>query len=215
MARPPSKESHQAIIGAFIKLIERKSIDDITTDAVAKAAGASKSTLYKHWADKEALLVEVIACLISTMPVANSGDFRADAVQVLTNMFVESKEGSLGGRIWPKLFGYIATHPELCMAIKQGLLKHAPQHSLVPIIQSAIAAGEFRPDLDLELALDLLAGPMMHHRFLYGRVQAPTVERVVAAVWPMLQSPRRGAGISPAPKATPAPKARSGRGRRH
>jgi AcrR family transcriptional regulator len=215
MARPPSQASHQAIIGAFIKLIERDSIDTITTDAIAKAAGASKSTLYKHWADKEALLVEVIACLISTMPVANSGNFQADAVQVLTNMFVEHRDGSLGGRIWPKLFGYTATHPEMCMAIKQGLLKHAPQHSLVPIIQAAIAAGEFRPDLDLELALDLLAGPMMHHRFLYGRVQAPTVARVVAAVWPMLQSPGRRAAIPASPPAGPAPKAApAGRRRR-
>jgi AcrR family transcriptional regulator len=188
MARTPSQASHEAIITAFIKLMERQAIDDITTDAIARAAGASKSTLYKHWADKEALLVEVIARLIATQPVANSGDFRADAAQILRNMFVEDKRGPLG-RIWPKIFAYTATHPEFCGAVHRGILEQAPKHTLVAILRAAVEAGELRRDLEIEFALDLLAGPMMHHRFLCGAVPETMAEKVVAAVWPFLPAP--------------------------
>jgi len=189
MARPPSQASHQAIIGAFMELIERHAIDDITTDAIAKAAGASKSTLYKHWADKDALLAEVTARLIATMPGANSGDARTDATQVLRNMFVEDQQGRLG-RIWPKIFGYTACHPEFCAELKRGIDAHAPKHSLFSILREAVATGELRADLSIELGLDLLAGPLMHHRFLHGSVPPELPEQLVAIIWPMLQAKR-------------------------
>jgi AcrR family transcriptional regulator len=197
MARPPSQASHQAIICAFVGLIEHQAIDDITTDAIAKAAGASKSTLYKHWPDKDALLAEVAARLIATMPVANSGHHQADAAQVLRNMFVEEKQGDLG-RIWPKIFGYTACHPEFCAELKRGIDEHAPKHSLFSILREAVASGELRPDLEIDLALDLLAGPLMHHRFLHGSVPPGLPAQVVASVWPLLQGPRRPAPRAPA-----------------
>jgi AcrR family transcriptional regulator len=190
MARPPSQASHQAIICAFVALIERQAIDDITTDAIAKAAGSSKSTLYKHWADKDALLAEVTARLIATMPVANSGDPQADATQVLRNMFVEDRNGHLG-KIWPKIFGYTACHPEFCAELKRGIEEHTPKHSLVSILREAIASGELREEVEIEFALDLLAGPLMHHRFLHGSVPPELPGQVVATVWPLLQGKRR------------------------
>jgi AcrR family transcriptional regulator len=197
MARPPSQASHQAIICAFVGLIEHQAIDDITTDAIAKAAGASKSTLYKHWPDKDALLAEVTARLIATMPVANSGHYQTDLTQVLRNMFVEDQHGHLG-RIWPKIFGYTACHPEFCAELKRGIDEHAPKHSLVSILRDAVASGELRRDLDLEFVLDLMAGPLMHHRFLHGSVPPRLPAEVVASVWPQLQAKRRPARRAPA-----------------
>jgi AcrR family transcriptional regulator len=186
MARTPSKAAHESILNAFVRLMEQHPIDDITTEAVAQAAGASKSTLYKHWPDKEQLLIEAVTRLIAAQPVANSGDYRADTVHILRNIFVPGKRGAFG-RTWPKIFSYSITHPEFCAAIHQGLLEASPKHTLVGIIREASAAGELRSDLDEEFALDLLAGPLMHHRFLHGSVPARLPEQVVTAVWPALQ----------------------------
>jgi len=186
MARTLSKTAHESILRAFVKLMEQHAIDDITTEAVAQAAGASKSTLYKHWPDKEQLLIEVVTRLLATQPVANSGDFRADTIQILRNIFVQEKRGAFE-KAWPKIFSYSISHPEFCAAIHKGLLDSSPKHTLVGIIRAAAAAGELRADLDPEFALDLLAGPLMHHRFLHGSVPAKLPEQVVQAVWPALK----------------------------
>jgi AcrR family transcriptional regulator len=186
MARTPSKTARRAIINAFIALIGEQHIEDITTDAIAQAAGASKATLYKHWADKDELLVEAIGQLVTELPVADSGDHRADAAQVLRNMFGPDTRRPLS-RIWPKIFGYIANRPEFCKAVNSGLLQRSPRHTLVGIIRDAVAAGELRRDLDIEFALDLLAGPLLHHRLLHGRLAKNLPEKVVAAMWPLLQ----------------------------
>jgi AcrR family transcriptional regulator len=190
MARTPSKASHQAILTAFVKLIECQRIEDITTEDIAQAAGASKSTLYKHWADKDELLIEVIEQLVSTMPAADSGNFQNDAVQVLRNMFVEDKKGPFA-RIWSKLFAYTVGRPDFCAAVNQGLIKHTPKQTLVAIIRAAVEAGEFSAQLDVEFALDLLAGPLLHHRFLHGRVPPEMPAQVVTAIWPVLKAQSR------------------------
>jgi AcrR family transcriptional regulator len=187
MPRALSQTSHQAIIDAFVKLMAVKPINDITTEEIARAAGSSKSTLYSHWADKEALLIEVVAQIVASQPVADSGDFRRDAATVLRNMFVTSKRDRFG-RIWPNIFSFAITHPKFCRAINEELIYRAPKHTLVAILRAAIASGRLRRDLDINFAVDLLAGPLMHHRFLHGRVPATLPESVVAAVWPVLSA---------------------------
>lgn len=187
MPRPLSQASHQAIIDAFVKLMKTRPIENITTEAIARAAGSSKSTLYSHWADKEALLIEVVAQIVAALPAADSGDFPRDTATVLRNMFVPHKRDRYG-QIWPNIFSYAITHPKFCRAINRTLIERAPKHTLVGILRSAVAAGSLRRDLDLNLALDLLAGPLMHRRFLHGAVPQALPETVVAAVWPLLRT---------------------------
>jgi AcrR family transcriptional regulator len=187
MPRPLSQASHQAIIDAFVKLMRARPIENITTEAIARAAGSSKSTLYSHWPDKEALLIEVVAQIVAALPAADAGDFRRDTATVLRNMFVRQKHDRFG-EIWPNIFSYAITHPKFCRAINRALIERAPKHTLVGILRSAVAAGSLRRDLDIDLALDLLAGPLMHHRILHGGVPEALPETVVAAVWPLLQA---------------------------
>ena len=163
MARTRSKAAHQAIIQAFVRLIEQQRIDEITTDAIAQAAGSSKATLYKHWADKDALLAEV-----------------------LLNTFGDDRKKPFN-RIWPKIFGYIANHPEFCATFMCGMLERSPRHTLVGIIRQGVEKGELRKDLDLAFTLDMLAGPLLHHRFLHGSIPKALPGKVVAAVWPLLK----------------------------
>jgi AcrR family transcriptional regulator len=190
MARTLSQESHRAILAAFLKLMERRRIEDITTEAIAREAGASKSTLYKHWPNKDSLLAEVIGKLLARLPAADSGNCREDAVRVLRNMFIPEKEGPFG-RVWPKIFGYAASHPEFCSALNNGLIKSSPRHTLTTILRDAVASGELRANLDVGFAIDLLAGPLLHHRLLHGEVPSNLPEQVVGTFWEVLASRRR------------------------
>jgi AcrR family transcriptional regulator len=185
MARSLSPTAHEAILNAFVRLMEDHAVDDISTDAIAHEAGASKATLYKHWKDKEALLIDVVSRLVASQPVANSGDHRADVLQLLRNVFVPQKRNPYG-RAWPTIFSYSFTHPEFCAAVNKALSTQSPKHTIMGIVKAASEAGVLRKDLDPEFALDLLAGPLMHHRFLHGTVPGKLPEQVVRAVWPTL-----------------------------
>jgi AcrR family transcriptional regulator len=60
--RPPSEAaaSHHAIMDAVYALLQKKSIRDLTMEAVARRAKVGKPTLYKWWPTKAALVLAML-----------------------------------------------------------------------------------------------------------------------------------------------------------
>ena len=77
-----------------------------------RRSGVSKATIYKHWADKDALLLEVLADIIGlhARPVFDTGDTRADMVAVLA--YRPPEDGGMRQRILPHLVAYSARNAE-------------------------------------------------------------------------------------------------------
>ncbi len=55
MSRGLSEKAHQKVLQSAAELFADRGIDGTSMDAIANASGVSKATIYKHWADKEAL----------------------------------------------------------------------------------------------------------------------------------------------------------------
>jgi AcrR family transcriptional regulator len=199
MARTLSPIAHQSIIDAFVKLMVVRPIDEISTEAIARAAGSSKGTLYSHWKDKDELLIDVIGHILDSLPVANTGDFKRDAATVLRNMFAADNRNPYG-HLLPHIFSYCITHPKFHRRMREFVVVRAPKHSLASILQDAIEGGELKAGLDVEYALDLLVGPLVHHRMMHSAVPPDLASRVVAMAWPHL------AGTGPS-RARPRPSA--------
>lgn len=68
--RPKDPARRAAIVAAARALFLEHGLPPVSMDAIARAAGVSKRTIYSHFADKEALFHAVIA--------AEAGDFRPD-----------------------------------------------------------------------------------------------------------------------------------------
>ena len=81
MARGLSQRAHHKVLEAATKLFAERGIDATSVDAIAAASGVSKATVYKHWADKDALCLEVLVHvheLDEGPPELDSGDLRED-----------------------------------------------------------------------------------------------------------------------------------------
>src|SRR6185295_14852761 len=86
MARPRSERAHVDVLDAALALFTEQGIEATSMDGIAAASGVSKATIYKHWPDKDALTVEVMARLHgreTLPPDPDSGSLRADLIQVL------------------------------------------------------------------------------------------------------------------------------------
>src|ERR1700712_5063038 len=55
-------------------------------ESVARRAGASKATVYRHWPTPSALLVDAMDAEFRPLPEAGTGDLRADLVGLLTSL---------------------------------------------------------------------------------------------------------------------------------
>jgi len=86
MARPRSTEAHEKVLNAALELFAERGIETTSMDAIAQASGVSKATIYNHWKDKEALLLEAMLMIhgLDREPEdVDSGDVQRDLTTVL------------------------------------------------------------------------------------------------------------------------------------
>src|SRR6185503_11852637 len=103
---------HDQVLDAALKLFSKRGIDSTSMDAIAGASGVSKATIYKHWPNKDALCLEVMARLhgLHEEPVFNSGNVRADIVALLNHRPPEQRSEQQT-RMMPHLMAYAASNP--------------------------------------------------------------------------------------------------------
>jgi len=67
--RPRNAQADHAIIQAVLDLLSSgQSADALSIEAVAAKAGVGKATIYRRWANKEALLVDAVATMKGPLP---------------------------------------------------------------------------------------------------------------------------------------------------
>ena len=182
MSRPPSARAHEDVLAAALKLITELGVDAVSVDAIAETSGVSKATIYKHWAGKEALCLEAIGKLQSDLPPSSSaGDARADMVRLLRHLADAPRPRRLM-RIMPKIFGHASRNPQFAKAWGERI-EEPRRTRLTELIHRAIAAGQLRPDVDVDLAVHLLLGPVLYHRFMRSPAPPDLPERIVDVFW--------------------------------
>ncbi|MES1257374.1 MAG: TetR/AcrR family transcriptional regulator [Acidobacteriota bacterium] len=182
MARTPSKEAHEKVLRAVLRLLAERGMEGVTMDAIAAASGVSKATVYKHWNNKDALLIDVIRRQSANYPEFDSGDAKADLTELLGYLARRTKSEELA-RIWPQIVSYAVGNPGFGRALHDYVFQ--PRRELVlRLLRQASEQGGLQADIDPEFAMDMLIGPVMHRRFLDEKnVPADLPERVVEYFW--------------------------------
>ena len=154
---------------AAAKLFSESGIDSTSMDAIADASGVSKATIYKHWPDKDSLLLEVMGYLHGLdeeRPAFDSGDFRADLIAELRYQPAQDRK-SLRERIMPHLIAYASRNQTFGMAWRSRVLEPA-RLAMKNILKRGEAKGVLQPGIDPEVGIALLLGPMIY-RHVFAR----------------------------------------------
>ena len=195
MPRPKSILAHGEVLKAAIALMADRGIDATSMDAIARRAGVSKATIYNHWHDKEALLLEAMADLHGhhERPAFNSGNTRADMIAVLAYQPPHAR-AELQRRITPHLIAYSARHTKFGDAWRHQAME-PPRRELTRLIEQGVERCELVRQPDISFSLSLLLGPVLY-RHIFLRSEASLAERlperVVNAFWMAFQNRTKG-----------------------
>src|SRR5271170_3526847 len=169
MARKRSEQAHSRVIEAAVDLFTESGIEATSMDAIARASGVSKATIYRHWPDKDTLCLEVLAYLHGLdkdLPVFDSGDFRADIIAQLRYDPAEDRK-ALRERFIPHLIAY-ASHNQVFGAAWRSRVLEPVRTALRAMMERGKQRGILTHDLDPEVGLALLLGPMIYrHVFVH------------------------------------------------
>jgi AcrR family transcriptional regulator len=164
--RPRSEESHQAIIGATLELLLEAGYGSLTMEAVRQRAGVGKATIYRRWASKEELVRDAIAYMHEDFTEIDTGSLRGDYAAIAAQ--VRSSAHRAGAATFmPRLLGETVNDPELHAIFYENLVRPR-REALGALLQRAIERGELRGDVDMELMIDLFAGPAVYRMLITG-----------------------------------------------
>ena len=167
MGRPKDARADRAILETTLELIAERGAHAFRTEDVAARAGVGKGAIYRRYRSKEELVTAAVAALVrEEIAVPDTGSTRGDLLALMREA-VELYRSSLPGRLMPKLIGAMADNPELARAVRDGFLA-VRRSALSEVLRRGVERGDLRPDLDLELALDVLGGPLFYRLLVTG-----------------------------------------------
>jgi AcrR family transcriptional regulator len=165
--RPRSQTAHKAVLAAAAELLLDYGLHAVSMDAVAERAGVSKATIYRWWPKKEILALDMLLTEWSAVTPAQyeSGALRSDlrALLLAWTRLVTSRPY---GRVAAALIAEARTDPAFSAEYQRRILEPRRDQARM-IFAQAVSRGEIVPETKVEVAIDLLYGPL-YHRLLHG-----------------------------------------------
>jgi AcrR family transcriptional regulator len=181
--RPRSASTGHAILRATREILGRSGVHGLTVEGVAARSGVAKTTIYRRWRSKEDLALAALLEVIQEepTPVRHVGGTRA-ALRAYLGRLVDNLNSRLYGRIVRGLISDLGVDLALARGFRERVLARRVT-AMRELLQRGIDRGELRRDLDLEVAVDLLLGPIYYRLLISGEpLTSAFVDRLVRAV---------------------------------
>lgn len=137
----------------------------ISMETLAERAGVSRTTIYRRWPSKAAVVAAAVSSLyLDRVEVPDTGSLSEDLVALLSDTYRVMADGD--GRVLEQLVRQSGHNPELVDMVRSIL--YARRRLSATALNRAIARGEMMPDVDQELLLDLLLGPLWFRLLVSG-----------------------------------------------
>lgn len=189
--RPVSEESRRAALDAAVSVLDEHGLRGFSVDEVARRSKVSKATIYKHWNGALDLAVSAYGGVITeTVPVRRTGDVVTDLVDQVGRL-AAAYAGPRGVVVAQLLAAGVGTGNGPAL-LREGFFA-ARREQTAALVAEGMARGQLRDDLDPELVIDLLFGPIVFHLFNGQPALAPGDAQKLAAL--ALDALRPAAGV--------------------
>jgi AcrR family transcriptional regulator len=186
-------EARLAILHAADDLLVERGYAAVTIEGIATRAGVAKQTIYRWWPSKFEILMDTfLEDADEALAIPDTGttveDFRLHLRRLRDFLTAEP-----AGRVMLALIGQAQHDEKVAQVFQRRYLDHRRARDLA-ILDRGIARGDVRANLDRDLVIDAIYGPIYHRvlmsglpvddRFIDGLVEfarssfvAPTAER--------------------------------------
>ncbi len=171
--------SQAAVLAAAAELLGERGYAGVTIEAIAKRAGVARSTIYRHWDNLSALVADAFQALHElpeTQEVHDTGELRTDLIMALSGL-VAGLARSRWGPLVPAMLEAAERDPKLRGLIGKFIAQR--RAAIDAVLTNAARRGELDAELDLELAVDSLVGPLFYRRLITRR---PVDQRLARAL---------------------------------
>jgi AcrR family transcriptional regulator len=187
---PRCVRSRQRVLDAALELLAEGGAAALHYEAVAARSGVAKTTIYRHFADHEALHLAAIEHAAPHLEMRDSGDVVADITAYLVLLDDELLRGRFGAVI-PSVVD-VAERSERMAEMGRSTASQR-RSTMVERLRVAQSSGALSPEADADLLCAALVGPLFYRRFFSRQATSHTF---IAALTRSVLGPYAGVGTA-------------------
>lgn len=156
--RPRSETSRRSILEATRRLLTHTSVQKLSIEAIARKAGVGKTTIYRWWPSKSAVVMEAIfsqPAFHNIMPTPRNA---VEGVRSQIEKLARQLSGK-NGRMVAEIIGEAQPDAEALKLFISAFLQDR-YNTLNSYIEGGKKTGEFAENIDTDCAIDVILGPI-------------------------------------------------------
>jgi AcrR family transcriptional regulator len=161
---PRVARSRAAILEATAALLIEGGFTNVTIERISTRSGVAKTTIYRHWRSRSRLIFDAFENMLTpAQPLSAGGSLRDGLVAMLNSLARGVSESR-----WAPAVGALveaADRDEELRGLVHDFLAERMEPARLLLVR-AKDLGELRPDLDADVAVSLLAGPVFYRRLV-------------------------------------------------
>jgi AcrR family transcriptional regulator len=164
MARPRSEEARRKALDAATDLIVERGVANLTIEEVASRSGVAKTTIYRHWPERSALVLDTVRRCFDDVPTPDTGTLRGDLDAYFGGMILADLSGTVG-HLMPALIEAAGRDDGIELLVDR--IAQERQRPILDIVERAQGRGELPPDLDPRVVVGTIVGPVVFRKLIW------------------------------------------------
>ncbi|WP_296617173.1 TetR/AcrR family transcriptional regulator [Sphingomonas sp.] len=156
------ERSKAKVLAETYRQMAQSGIGGLSIDEVSRASGISKTTIYRHWPSRSALLIDACSRLGSASEAPDTGNVEHD-VRLLLSCLADQLQTANWSAIYPSILDAAERDPELS-AMQQSLHDRFMDPFLT-VLTRATDRGEISADRPHRETIAMLVGPLFFRRW--------------------------------------------------
>jgi AcrR family transcriptional regulator len=185
------------VLTAAFELLGESGVSGFTVDEVARRSGVAKTTIYRHWPTREALVIDACSRISGEQEVPDTGSLEGDVTAILANIgrLLSTARWS---SVLPSIVDVAERDPAFADIHQR--IQHGHAAPLREVIDRAADRGEVAATADRSTMIAGLMGPLFYRRwFARERIDEQFVKTIARNV---ISSQRTADDFRPDPGAS-------------
>jgi AcrR family transcriptional regulator len=169
--RPRDEKAKEAIERATREMMLDSGYSNLTIEGVAESAGVAKTTIYRWWPSKAALVLDAAAQALEIGIVPDTGNTRED-LTIAVRQLVDTFSDPLAGSVILSVVAHLEADPWMAVTFRDRWV-YPWRQSASEALKRAVDRGDLPSSSDLPLLLDVMVGTVFQRAVT---VAEPNVE---------------------------------------
>ena len=156
------RRSRDRVLTTAFELLSQGGVGGFTVDEVARRSGVAKTTIYRQWPSREALVIDACSRISAEQEVPDTGSLEGDVTAIVANI-AHLLSTARWSSVLPSIIDIAERDPEF--ADIHSRIQHGHAAPLREVLERAAGRGELATAADRSTMIAALLGPLFYCRW--------------------------------------------------